>query len=91
MGKIYESISAWLLQLGMSEGLTMILLRAGAVLAILAVAFIIDGICRKLIVPIVRKITLKTESKWDDYLLNDAMCSAFTIVCFSSLSLSRLI
>lgn len=73
MGKIYESISAWLLQLGMSEGLTMILLRAGAVLAILAVAFIIDGICRKLIVPIVRKITLRTESKWDDYLLNDAM------------------
>ena len=51
MGKIYESISAWLLQLGMSEGLTMILLRAGAVLAIMAVAFIIDGICRKLIVP----------------------------------------
>lgn len=73
MENIYDILSGWLQHLGLSEEFTLIFLRVGAVLAILSVAFIIDWACRKLIVPVVRKITGKTESKWDDYLLNDAM------------------
>lgn len=46
-------------------------LPVGVILAILLVAFILNRICWKVIIPIIRKITSKTESKWDDYLLND--------------------
>ena len=43
----------------------------GIIAVIILIAFIIDMICRKVIVPVVRKITAKTESALDDYLLND--------------------
>ena len=73
MAIIYDKLSDWFLQLGISEELSVILLRVVAIVGLLVVSAIIDLICRKLIVPIVRKITVRTESKWDDYLLNDAM------------------
>ena len=73
MAIIYDKLSDWFLQLGLSEELSVILLRVVAIVGLLVVSAIIDLICRKLIVPIVRKITVRTESKWDDYLLNDAM------------------
>ena len=47
--------------------------RSGFVIAILILALIIDLICRKVIVPIIRKVTNKTESIWDDHLLNDTV------------------
>lgn len=61
----------WLQQLGMSEAVAVAMLRISAVLAIFLVAFVIDRICMKAIIPVVRKVTSKTESTWDDYLLND--------------------
>lgn len=61
----------WLQQLGMSEVVAVAMLRIAAVLAIFLVAFVIDRICMKAIIPVVRKVTSKTESTWDDYLLND--------------------
>ena len=73
MAIIYDKLWDWFLQLGLSEELSVILLRVVAIVALLVVSAIIDLICRKLLVPIVRKITVRTESKWDDYLLNDAM------------------
>lgn len=42
-------------------------------MAIVVVAYVIEKICRKCIVPIVRKVTLKTRSKWDDHLLGDCV------------------
>ena len=39
--------------------------------AIVIVAYLAEIICRKCVVPIVRKITLKTHSIWDDHLLGD--------------------
>lgn len=38
---------------------------------ILAIAFLLDLVCRKLIIPMIRKITSKTESIIDDHLLSD--------------------
>lgn len=38
---------------------------------IFLVAYLLEKICRRLIVPIVRRVTVKTRSVWDDYLLND--------------------
>ena len=61
----------WLQQLGLSESMTVLLIRVFLVLMMLLLAFIIDRICRKAMIPIVHKITSKTDFKWDDYLLND--------------------
>ena len=41
------------------------------VAGIIIIAFVLDIICRKLIIPIIRKITAKTESILDDHLLSD--------------------
>lgn len=69
-----DKLAGWLQHLGMSEDMTTLLLRLGSILAILVVAFVIDRICRKLIIPVVRRITAKTEFRWDDYLLgNDVL------------------
>ena len=38
---------------------------------IIIIAFVLDLICRKLIIPAIRKITFKTESVLDDHLLSD--------------------
>ena len=61
----------WLQQLGLSESMTVLLIRIFLILMMLLLAFIIDRICRKAMIPIVHKITSKTDFKWDDYLLND--------------------
>lgn len=61
----------WLQQLGLSESMTVLLIRIFLILMMLLLAFIIDRICRKAVIPIVHKITSKTDFKWDDYLLND--------------------
>lgn len=45
--------------------------RSGALLAVIVVAFVIDIVCRRVIIPIIRKITSKTDFSWDDYLLNE--------------------
>lgn len=47
------------------------IVRFGAIIVTLLVAYIIDKICKKLIIPAVRKITSKTQSDWDDHLLSD--------------------
>ena len=71
METIIYRLVEWLQQLGMSEAVAVAMLRISAVLAIFLVAFVIDRICMKAIIPVIRKVTSKTESTWDDYLLND--------------------
>lgn len=71
METINYRLVEWLQQLGMSEVVAVAMLRIAAVLAIFLVAFVIDRICMKAIIPVIRKVTSKTESTWDDYLLND--------------------
>ena len=71
MEKITDNIIMFLQHLGLSENLTLLLLRIGVILAMIIVAFVIDRICRKAIIPVIHKITSKTEFKWDDNLLSD--------------------
>ena len=71
MDIINESILEWMIQCGLSENFSMLIWRIAVILAIFIVAFIVDRICRKAIIPVIRKITLKTEFKWDDYLLGE--------------------
>lgn len=69
-----------MLQAGMSESLSLLLLRTGVILSMLILAFVIDRICRKAVVPTIRKITSKTEFMWDDYLLNDKVLNDFCML-----------
>ena len=71
MGTIYKGLMEWLQQLGVAEDHTTAVLRIGAIVAIILVAFIVDRICKRIITPVVRKLTSKTDSMWDDHLLSD--------------------
>lgn len=71
MGTIYKGLIEWLQQLGVAEDHTTAVLRIGAIIAIILVAFIVDRICKRIITPVVRKLTSKTDSNWDDHLLSD--------------------
>lgn len=71
MKDIENKLVILLQELGLSEELSTFILKIVVVIAILCVAFLIDLVCRKAIVPLIRKLTIKTEFKWDDYLLGD--------------------
>lgn len=73
METITGKFTGWMQHLGISEDLALLLLHMGVILAIVIVAFVIDRICRKAVIPVVRKITAKTEFRWDDHLLNAAV------------------
>ena len=75
-----DKLMEMMLQAGMSESLSLLLLRTGVILSMLILAFVIDRICRKAVVPTIRKITSKTEFMWDDYLLNDKVLNDFCML-----------
>ena len=45
------------------------------ILIIFLVAFILDLVCKRFLTPLVRKITDRTQTKWDDYVFNDEVLS----------------
>ena len=71
METINNELVMWLQQMGAAEGLARWIIRIGVFLAILLIIYVFDRICRKTIIPLIRKLTAKTQSNWDDYLLSD--------------------
>ena len=71
MGRINDFCMDFLQSLGMAVDSIVAVQRICGVLAIILFAYIIDRICRKILIPAVHKITAKTESVWDNHLLND--------------------
>ena len=69
----HSIVFEWLQNMGLPAGSIMWILGLGFVLAVVLLAVIMENICRHIILPIVRKITSKTQSQWDDYLLNDSV------------------
>ena len=53
-------------------------IRLGIILGIVIFAYLVDLFFSKVIVPIIRKITLKTKAKWDDIFFDDKVCSTFS-------------
>lgn len=53
-------------------------IRLGIILGIVTFAYLVDLFFSKVIVPIIRKITLKTKAKWDDIFFDDKVCSTFS-------------
>lgn len=58
-------------QIGVAQEYITFVVRLGAILGIIMLAFIADRVCKRIITPIIRKLTSKTESNWDDHLLSD--------------------
>ena len=71
METINNELMMWLQQLGVAEGGLLVVQRVVVIMGILLIAYVLDLICRKVVMPGVRKVTAKTQSTWDDYLLSD--------------------
>ena len=71
METINNELLGWLEQWGLAGDSTLWIVRAGTVAGLLLLAFIIDKVCRKIVIPGIHKLTSKTESVWDDHLLSD--------------------
>ena len=71
MENISDKAVVWLTQLGISESLAMVFMRIVAILALLLAGFLLNRICRKILIPAIRKVTSKTAATWDDHLLGD--------------------
>lgn len=78
METINNELMMWLQQLGVAEGGLLVVQRVVVIMGILLIAYVLDLICRKVVMPGVRKVTAKTQSTWDDYLLSDEV---MTNVC----------
>ena len=71
METINNELLGWLEQWGLAGDSTLWIVRVGTVAGLLLLAFIIDKVCRKIVIPGIHKLTSKTESVWDDHLLSD--------------------
>ena len=78
METINNELMMWLQQFGVAEGGLLVVQRIVVIMGILLIAYVLDLICRKVVMPGVRKVTAKTQSTWDDYLLSDEV---MTNVC----------
>ena len=78
METINNELMMWLQQFGVAEGGLLVVQRVVVIMGILLIAYLLDMICRKVVMPGVRKVTAKTQSTWDDYLLSDEV---MTNVC----------
>ena len=81
MDTINNILKAWLQQIGVAEGNLPLLQRIILIIAIVLVAYLIHMVCRKILMPVVQKLTSKTQSTWDDYLLSETMMhKAFQLI-----------
>ena len=78
METINNELMMWLQQLGVAEGGLLVVQRIVVIMGILLITYLLDMICRKVVMPGIRKMTAKTQSTWDDYLLSDEV---MTNVC----------
>lgn len=95
MESILGNLTGWLQNMGLTEDGAMIAVRLGMVAVILLLAFILNRICWKTVVPVIRRITSKTGAKWDDYIFSDEvlknLCRLITpIVIYALLPLAML-
>ena len=52
----------WLLRIGVAENNIMLVLHIASIIGIIAIILIVDRICKKVVIPAIRKITRKTQS-----------------------------
>ena len=77
METINDTITMWLQQLGVQPESMGTVHRIVAVAGILLLVYVAHWLCRKVVVTTVKKLTSKTQNKWDDYLFNDRVLNDF--------------
>ena len=77
METINDTITMWLQQLGVQPESVGAVHRIVTVVGILLLAYVAHWLCRKVVVTTVKKLTSKTQNKWDDYLFNDRVLNDF--------------
>ncbi len=75
---ISEKFLDFLEQAGIDGVYSHLIHKLVAIAVILLLAYLLGGICRRVMVPAVKKITNKTNIPWDDHLFNDKILS---IIC----------
>lgn len=68
---VNNEIFNWLYRMGIGHVYVIWILRIGIILVTFLLAYLFEKICKKAVIPIVRKLTLKTQTTLDDYLLSD--------------------
>ncbi len=71
METVNDKLEMLLATMGIGEEYMVFLRHIILVCIIVLIAYIAEKICRKCIVPVIRRVTAKTQSVWDDYLLGD--------------------
>ncbi len=71
METIGNNLLSWLQQMGLSQALSRGILVLGSLLLLILLIWLVLKICRMTLVPLIRRVTDRTATKWDDYLLSD--------------------
>lgn len=71
MDSIYFDLQGRLVQMGLTSAQAQWILPILTILAIVLLAYLLIKLCRRIMIPAVKRFTAKTAVKWDDYLFND--------------------
>ena len=78
MNSLREHLTQWLSLVGFEQDGITIIQQAAIIALIVILAWIADFVCRRIVVPSIKRIVNKTQTTWDDHLLNervlDDMC-----------------
>lgn len=73
-----ETILRWLSPLGITADNDPWLYWLIALAAVAVVVYLADAVCRRVIIPLVKKMIRRTRTQWDDILFNDALLKDVT-------------
>ena len=71
MNSLREHLTQWLSLVGFEQDGITIIQQAAIIALIVILAWIADFVCRRIAVPSIKRIVNKTQTTWDDHLLNE--------------------
>ena len=78
MNSLREHLTQWLSHVGFEQEGISLIQQAAIIALIVILAWVADFVCRRIVVPSIKRVVSKTQTTWDDYLLNervlDDMC-----------------
>lgn len=75
---LVQRVNEWLLSLGMNEAGADVMDSFILLLLIVGVAFLLNWVCRRIILRTVSKLVQRTKATWDDIVFNDKVMTNFS-------------
>lgn len=75
MNAIKESLNEFLINIGLEKSTADILERLIILFVIILLAFLVQKLCKRLIIPIMQKLVKSTKATWDDIILDKKIIS----------------